>query len=181
MTLVPVVDSIMPTIPPVLCIRPTISLIIHVVAPTSVVLLLIFVKEMRGEWTLIPHASHFLLGQVPSIVILGPVAWIGLLFILATGVAALCFIFAIAAHKPCHVDTKSELWLAPYGVAKIHHVDARKRARVSFDPDVVRTGLLKGADEFGFTDGLQLIVFLLMFCREILVLDRFIRHPGRRC
>ena len=116
----------MPTVPPVLCIRPTNYLIIYVVAPTSVVLLLIFVEEMLGEWTLIPHASPFLLCQVPSVIILGPVARNGPLFILATGVAAFCFIFAMAACKPCHVDTKGELWLA-YGVAEIHHVVARQR------------------------------------------------------
>jgi hypothetical protein len=99
------------TVPHVLCIRPTISLIIYVVAPTSVVPLLIFVEEMLGKWMLIPHASHFLLCQVPSVIISGPVARIGLLFILATGVAAFCFIFAMAACKPCHVDTKGEPWL----------------------------------------------------------------------
>ncbi|KAK1668705.1 hypothetical protein QYE76_056864 [Lolium multiflorum] len=41
--------------------RPTISFIVFVVAPTSVVLLLIFVEEMHGEWALIPYASHLLL------------------------------------------------------------------------------------------------------------------------
>ncbi|KAK1698026.1 hypothetical protein QYE76_014723 [Lolium multiflorum] len=41
--------------------------------------------------------------------------------------------------------------------------------RESFEPDAVRTGLLKGADEFGFNDGLQLIVLLLMIGRKILI------------
>ncbi|KAK1696183.1 hypothetical protein QYE76_012880 [Lolium multiflorum] len=44
--------------------------------------------------------------------------------------------------------------------------------RESFEPDAVRTGLLKGADEFGFNDGLQLIVLLLVFRREILELPK---------
>lgn len=59
-------------------------------------------------------------------IISGPVAWIGLLFKLAAGVAALCFIFAMAACKPCHADAKGELWLT-YGVAEIHHVVAWQR------------------------------------------------------
>ncbi|KAK1685693.1 hypothetical protein QYE76_046541 [Lolium multiflorum] len=77
-----------------------------------------------------------LVSQVSSIVILGPVAWIGLFFILATGVAAFCFTSAMAACKPCHVDTKGELWL-PYGVAEIHHVDARPRTCVPMELDIV--------------------------------------------
>ncbi|KAK1628905.1 hypothetical protein QYE76_003220 [Lolium multiflorum] len=48
--------------------------------------------------------------------------------------------------------------------------------RESFEPDAVRTGLLKGADELGFNDGLQLIVLLLVFRREILVCDLFLCH-----
>jgi hypothetical protein len=132
MMLISFVITIISTILPVVCIRPTISLIIHVISPTSVILMLIFVKEMRGEWSLIPHASHFFLGQVPSVIILGPVAWIGLLFILATGVTAFCFILSMAVHQPGHVDIKRETWLASYGVTEIHHVDARKRMCVYF-------------------------------------------------
>ncbi|KAK1611057.1 hypothetical protein QYE76_034730 [Lolium multiflorum] len=37
-----------------------------------------------------------------------------------------------------------------------------------------------GADEFGFNDGLQLIVLLLVFRREILVCDLFLCHLGCR-
>jgi len=130
-TLIPFLVSIISTILLVICIRPTISLIIYVVAPTSVILLLIFVKEMCGEWSLIPHASHFFLCQVPSIIMLGPVAWIGLLFIFATGATALWLILAMAICKPCHVDIKRETWLASYAVTEIHHVDVRKRIRIN--------------------------------------------------
>ncbi|KAK1680309.1 hypothetical protein QYE76_041157 [Lolium multiflorum] len=53
--------------------------------------------------------------------------------------------------------------------------------RESFEPDTVRMGLLKGADEFGFNDGLQLILLLLMIRRKILVCDLVLRHLGCRC
>src|SRR5215217_2832703 len=157
-----------------------ISFIVFVVAPTSVVLLLIFVEEMHREWALIPYASHLLLDQVPSVIVLGPVAWNGLLFIFATRVAALCFVRAMAVHQPSHIDTKGEPWL-PYRVAEIYCIDAMRQTRVSFELDVARTGCLRGADELGFTDGLQLIVFLLVIRREILVRDLFLRHLGCRC
>jgi hypothetical protein len=103
-TLIPFLVSIISTILLDICLRPTISLIIYVVAPTSVILLLIFVKEMCGEWSLISHASHFFLCQVPSVIMLGPVAWTGLRFIFATGVTALWLILAMAVYRPCHVN-----------------------------------------------------------------------------
>jgi hypothetical protein len=126
-TVIPFVSTVFP----VVCIRPTISIIVYVVAPTSVILLLIFVEEVHGKWPLIPHASHLFLSQVPSVIMLGPVAWIGLLFIFATGVTALWLILAMAICKPCHVDIKRETWLASYAMTEIDHVDVRKRMRVN--------------------------------------------------
>jgi hypothetical protein len=102
--LISFVVSIIPTIFSVVYIRPTISFVIYVVPPASVVLTLIFVKEMRGERSLIPHVSHLFLGDVPSVIISGPVAWAGLLLFLATGVTDFFFIPAMVVYRPCHVN-----------------------------------------------------------------------------
>jgi hypothetical protein len=66
--------------------------------------MLILIQEMRGERSLVPHVSHLFLGEVPSVIISGPVAWIGLLLILATGVTDVFFILAMAVYRPCHVN-----------------------------------------------------------------------------
>ena len=62
---------------------------------------------------------------------LGPVAWIGLLFIFATRATALWLILAMAICKPCHIDIKRETWLASYAMAEIYHVDVWKRLCVN--------------------------------------------------
>jgi hypothetical protein len=66
--------------------------------------MLIFIQEMRGERSLIPHVSHLFLGDVPPVIISGPVAWAGLLFFLAMGGTDFFFIPAMAVCRPCHVN-----------------------------------------------------------------------------
>ncbi|KAK1695361.1 hypothetical protein QYE76_012058 [Lolium multiflorum] len=50
----------------------------------------------------------------------------------------------------------------------------------SFEPNAVRMSFLERADEIGFEDGLELVIFLLVLCRQIFVLERFVRHLGWR-
>src|SRR3954462_734380 len=97
------------TVSPIVCVSPTISFIISVVLPTSVILTLILVKEMRGVWLLISHASHLFLGYIASVIITGPVAWTGLLLFFAPGVTAFLLILAMMVHRPCHVNTEREI------------------------------------------------------------------------
>src|SRR4051812_36083750 len=106
--LVSFIGSIIPTIFSIVRIRPAMSLVIYVVPPASVVLPLIFVKEMRGERSLIPHVSHLFLGEVPSVIISGPVARSGLLLFLATGVTDFFSIPAMVVYRPCHVNIERE-------------------------------------------------------------------------
>jgi hypothetical protein len=100
---VPFAISIIPTMFSVVSIKLTISFVISDVPPASVVLMLVFVKEMRGEWSLIPHASHLFLRDVASVIISRPVAWVGLLF-LATGVTDSFLVSVMVVHRPCHVN-----------------------------------------------------------------------------
>src|SRR4051812_35444785 len=106
--LVSFIGSIIPPIFSVVRIRPSMSLVLYVMLPASVVLPLIFVKEMRRERSLIPHVSHLFLGEVPSVIISGPVAWAGLL-LFATAVTAFSFVPAMVVYRPCHVDIEREL------------------------------------------------------------------------
>src|SRR4051812_47843032 len=107
--LVSFIGSIIPPIFSVVRIRPSMSLVLYVVPPASVVLPLIFVKEMRGQRSLIPHASHLFLGEVPSVIISGPVAWAGLLLFFATVVTDFFFIPTMVVYGPCHVNIEREL------------------------------------------------------------------------
>jgi hypothetical protein len=66
--------------------------------PTLVVLTLILVQEMRGVWLLISHASHLFLCYIPPVIIAWPVAWTGLLLILA-----------MVVHRPYHVNIEREI------------------------------------------------------------------------
>ncbi|KAK1605818.1 hypothetical protein QYE76_029491 [Lolium multiflorum] len=106
-----------------------ISLIAFAVAAPSVVWLIIFAEEMLGQWAWMPYVSHLLLGQVPFIVVLGPVTWNGLVFLFATSVAALCFVRVMANHEPRHIGIEREPWFS-YGVAEIDRVDT-SNGRVS--------------------------------------------------
>src|SRR3954470_12426514 len=81
--LVSFIGSSVAMISPVAGIRPAISFVLDVVPPTSIVLPLIFVQEMRGERPLVPHAPHLFPGEVPSIIISEPIAWVGFLFFFA--------------------------------------------------------------------------------------------------
>jgi hypothetical protein len=74
-----------------------------------IILTLILVKEMRGVWLLISHASHLFLGYIPPVIIMGPVAWTGLLLFFATGVDAFLFILAMVVYRPCHVNIEREI------------------------------------------------------------------------
>src|SRR3954469_23265160 len=71
--------------------------------------------------------SYLFLGEVPSVLITGPIAWAGLLFFFAMVVTALSLVPAMVVCRPCHVDIECELQPPPYGVILFHHVDARKR------------------------------------------------------
>jgi hypothetical protein len=99
----------MPTVSPIVCVSQNVSFIISVVLPTSVILTLILVKEMRGVWFLISHASHLFLGYIPPVITTGPVAWTGLLFSFATGMTAFLFILAVVVHRPSHVNIEREI------------------------------------------------------------------------
>ena len=88
----------------VVSIKLTISFVISVVPPASVVLTLIFVKEMRGEWSLIPHVLHLFLSDVASVIISGPIAWAGLLLFLATGATDSLLVSVMVVHMPCHAN-----------------------------------------------------------------------------
>jgi hypothetical protein len=103
---------------------------------TSVVPLLILAGEAYGAWALPPYAFHLLCGQVPSIAALGPVAWSGLFFIFATGVAAFRLVFVMANHEPCHIGIERESWF-PYGVAEVDRIVARQGTYASVEPDAV--------------------------------------------
>jgi hypothetical protein len=111
----PFLISVKPTVLPVIHVRPAIFFIICVVLPTLIVLTLILVEKVRGEWFLIPHASYLLLSDVPFIDITWPVAWIGLLLflaagvvgfslILATGVVSFFLVLATVVRRTCHVN-----------------------------------------------------------------------------
>jgi hypothetical protein len=96
-------------ISPVAGIRPAVSFVLDVVPPTSIVLPLIFVQEMRRERPLVPHTPLLFPGEVPSIIISGPIAWAGLLFFFATAVTAFSFVPVMVVFRSCHVDLEWEL------------------------------------------------------------------------
>src|SRR3954466_4065519 len=97
------------TVSPIVCVNPTISFIISIVLPTSVILTLILVKEMRGVWLLIPHASHLFFSYIPPVIVTGPVAWTGLLLFCALGVTTVFLVSAVMVHRPCHVNIERKI------------------------------------------------------------------------
>jgi hypothetical protein len=105
-TLIPFVVSAIPTIFFIVYVRLTVPLVVYIVPPASIVLMLIFVKEMCGKWSLISHISHLFLGDVPSITVSGPVAWAGLFLFLTAGLTAFFLIPAMVVYRPCHVNTE---------------------------------------------------------------------------
>ena len=109
-----------------------ISFIISIVPATSVILMLILVKEMCGVWLLISHASHLLLGQIPPVIITGPVTWTGLLSFFAPRATVFLLICAMVVHRSCHINIEREIQLTPRGVAVFYHVDAGKWVCVYF-------------------------------------------------
>src|SRR4051812_20238236 len=100
---------IMLTVSPIVCVSPTISFIISIVLPMPVTLTLILVKEMRGVWLLIPHASHLFLDYIPPVIVTGPVAWTGLLLLFALGVTTVFLVSVVMVHRPCHVNIKRKI------------------------------------------------------------------------
>src|SRR3954471_4409407 len=107
--LVSSIGSSVAMISPVASIRPAVSLVLNVAPPASVVLPLVLIKEMRRERSLVPHVPHLFPGEVPSIIISGPIAWAGLLFFFAMVVTALSLVPAMVVCRPCHVDIEREL------------------------------------------------------------------------
>ena len=93
------VVSIIPTIFPVIHTRPTISFVVVVVSPALVVLTLIFVEEVLGERSLVLQIPHLLLYDVALVIMLGPVAWDGLLLFLATRATAFVFVLTRVVHR----------------------------------------------------------------------------------
>src|SRR3954465_7070845 len=107
--LVSFIGSSVAMISPVAGIRPAVSPVLDVAPLASVVLPLILIKEMRRERSLVPHVPYLFPGEVPSIIISGPIAWAGLLFFSATAVTAFSFVPVMVVCRPCHVDIEREL------------------------------------------------------------------------
>src|SRR3954465_4459589 len=107
--LVSFIGSSVAMISPVAGVRPAVSRVLGIVSPTSIVLPLIFVQEMRRERPLVPHAPHLFPGEVPSIIISEPIAWVGFFFFFAPTVTAFSFIPIMVVLRPCHVDLEREL------------------------------------------------------------------------
>jgi hypothetical protein len=132
MALISFIVPIMPTIFPGVPASPTISFVVVVVSPALVVLTLIFVEEMIRERSLISHILHFSLCDVALAIVSGPVAWNGLLLVLATRAGALVSALTRVVHRPDHVNAERETWLAPPKVSALHHVNGGARVRVHF-------------------------------------------------
>src|SRR4051812_307506 len=106
------VSSIGPSvvmISPVAGVRPAVSRVLDVVSPTSIVLPLIFVQEMRRERPLVPHAPHLFPGEVPSIIISEPIAWVGFPLFFAATVTAFSFVPVMVVYRSSHVNLEREL------------------------------------------------------------------------
>src|SRR3954466_9452534 len=102
--LVSFIGSSVAMISPVAGVRPAVSRVLDVVSPTSIVLPLIFVQEMRRERPLVPHAPHLFPGEVPSIIMSERSAWVGFFFFVARTVTASPFVPVTVVFRPCHVN-----------------------------------------------------------------------------
>src|SRR3954467_14885835 len=123
---VPFIGSSVAMISPVAGVSPAVSCVLDVVLPTSIVLPLVFVQEVRGERPLVPHAPHLFPGEVPSIIISEPIAWVGFFLSFAPTVTAFSFVPVMVVSRSCHVDLERELQLAPDRMIAFHHVDGRE-------------------------------------------------------
>ena len=84
----------------------TISFIIIAGSSALVILTHILVEEVIREGSLIPYVLHFSLCDVAPAIMTEPIAWSGLLCVLATRATALVYIFARVVPRSYHVDAE---------------------------------------------------------------------------
>ena len=101
----------------------TISFIIIAGSSALVILTHILVEEVIREGSLISYVLHFSLCDVALAIMTEPIAWSGLLCVLATRAAALVSIFARVVPRSYHVDAERGSWLATFRVSALHHVN----------------------------------------------------------
>jgi hypothetical protein len=88
-----------------------------------VILTHILVEEVIREGSLISYVLHFSLCDVALAIMMEPIAWSGLLCVLAMRAAALVSIFARVVPRSYHVDAERGSWLATFRVSAFHHVN----------------------------------------------------------
>jgi hypothetical protein len=103
-----------------------------------VILTHIFVEEVIRERSLISYILHFPLCDVALAIMMEPIAWSGLLCVLAMRAATLVSVLTRVVSRSYHVDVEQESWLAPSRVSALHHVNGGKGVCVDFH-DVLTT------------------------------------------
>jgi hypothetical protein len=89
------------------------------------ILVFIFLEQMRGEWPLIPHVPHLLFSDVFPFIFPWPIAGAGLLLLVAM------------LQWSCHIDVEREIQSAsrrPFTCIPVtfYHVNARERRSINF-------------------------------------------------
>jgi hypothetical protein len=90
------------------------------------VLVFVFLEQVCREWSLVTYAPHLIFSDVLLLSPLGPIAWIGLLFLLV-----------VASCGTGHADVEREVQLAMCGpppfiavAGLVDHIDIREWVRV---------------------------------------------------